>query len=106
MVPMYINRVRHSILHVTSGYLRAGLYIPCIGQKVDQRSCNSHYHHQRSFNSHYHHKAAPTNHPRLLSDMPIWSSGMQAVCVIGQLPGIQVPHLFGRATSDKSKFDQ
>ena len=46
MVLRYIQKIKHDMLCVTSVYLRARLHFPCIGQKVNQRSFNSYFHHE------------------------------------------------------------
>ena len=84
------------MLSVTDVYLRACSHFPCIGQKVNQRSLNSHYIHE----------ASASDHTWLSSDTAIWSLGPQAVSAVGQFPWIRMPLLFGRAIGVKSTFDQ
>ena len=92
----YIKKIMHSMLCVNHVYLRASLHFPCIGQKVNQRSLNSHYHH----------KAAAIDNLWLSFCIAIWSSGMQTICVVWQFLGIWMPLLFCHATSVGSTFDQ
>ena len=81
------------MLCVTGVYLRARLQFPCFGQKMNQRSLNSHYRQE----------AAATYHPWLSSDTAVWSFGRAGSLRQRTSSGMRMSLLSHRATSVKPK---